>query len=94
MYGGKDSASFDATDLDTAEELIKKLIPNKDKEDGLFWATRHTFIFRGQKDADWELDPSAMREGKLQSYIPQPLSKMTTHDQRLFEWIGVRCAWR
>jgi len=80
---------FKEINLDTAEELIKKLIPNEDKEDGLFWRTGYQYIFRGQKDADWELNPSAMREEKLQSYMPKPLSKMTTYDQRLVEWILV-----
>lgn len=81
---------FEQIDLKTSEELLSKLIPN---EEELLWNRKQQdhyylpWIFRGQMNADWDLNPSAMRTGNLHSFNPGQVEPydMSIQQQLCFE---------
>jgi hypothetical protein len=84
------SRVFADEDLDTAEELLIAL----NVLDSRWAPDPGRWIFRGQADASWDLDPSALRRGALREYgrpvAPTPPTTMSSRELVEAEWNLVR----
>src|SRR5262245_35380520 len=66
----------------TAEELVGELLPvsgrlwKRFREDG----TSPEWIFRGQRDSQWKLQPSAFRPNPFAKFVAPPHADLTKTD--------------